>query len=127
MKHFIADTTIFIDHLRQNPTATDFLKKYSPSFSTVSKAELIEGTRNKNELKTVDKLCSGFSENKINQAVTTLAIDLMEKHYLSHGLLFLDALIAATAITENLTLVTSNAKHFSFLPNLDLKNWKDFE
>lgn len=127
MISYIVDTTVLIEHLRQNATATDFLKKYNPGFSTVSKAELIAGVKNKNMLQSIIKLCSVFPENKINEKIADSAIKLMERHYLSHHLLFLDALIAATAIEENLTLVTDNFKHFSFISNLKLQNWKEIK
>jgi hypothetical protein len=35
-----------------------------------------------------------------------------------------DAIIAATAAEKNLTLVTSNAKHFKSVKDLDLKIFK---
>lgn len=34
-----------------------------------------------------------------------------------------DVLIAGTAITDDLTLVTNNARHFSRVSGLDLDNW----
>ena len=35
----------------------------------------------------------------------------------------LDLIIAATALTRNLTLVTNNQKHFGRIPGLKLTNW----
>ncbi|MHC4873585.1 MAG: PIN domain-containing protein [Planctomycetota bacterium] len=37
----------------------------------------------------------------------------------------MDLLIASTAITHNLTLVTNNSKHFSRIANLDIENWSE--
>ena len=36
----------------------------------------------------------------------------------------MDLFIAATAIYNNLTLVTNNTKHFEHVPLLKLENWK---
>ncbi|MEM7591898.1 MAG: type II toxin-antitoxin system VapC family toxin [Cyanobacteria bacterium P01_A01_bin.83] len=36
-----------------------------------------------------------------------------------------DVLIAATAKYENLTLVTSNTKHFSRIEELELIDWRE--
>lgn len=36
----------------------------------------------------------------------------------------MDLLIAATAIYNELTLVTNNTKHFENVPNLKIENWK---
>ena len=37
----------------------------------------------------------------------------------------IDALIAATAIAGDLTLVTRNTRHFELVPQLELENWVD--
>jgi len=65
----------------------------------------------------VKSLCSSLPEKSIEVKVCQLALKLMEKYYLDHGLLFLDALIAATALCSQLVLVTGNTKHFSYIPN----------
>jgi len=36
-----------------------------------------------------------------------------------------DLLIAATALANNLILVTDNTKHFERIPQLQLENWKE--
>jgi len=35
----------------------------------------------------------------------------------------MDTLIAAHALSQSLTLVTNNTKHFSYIQNLPLENW----
>ncbi len=123
MTSFLADTTVLVEHLRGNNLAKSFLEKNNAIISSVTKAELVQGSRNKTDLKIVKTLCNSFVEAPINEKITKLAISLLEKHYLSHGLLFLDALIAATALERNLTLITGNTKHFTFIPKLLLKDW----
>lgn len=125
MTQFLADTTVLVEHLRQNPKAKSFLVENTPLISFVTRAELIQGSRNKTDLKTVKILCQSLEEIPLTEKITRQAIELMEKFYLANNLLFLDALIAATALEENLTLVTDNFKHFSFIPSLKLKNWKE--
>lgn len=127
MKNFLADTTVLVECLRGNPVAKDFLEKNRPSISIISRAELIQGCRDNSELKVIGKFCQSLEEISLTGKTSQFSLEFLEKYHLSHGLLFLDALIAATAITENLTLVTGNFKHFSFLPDLDLKDWKDFD
>ncbi|HLO83897.1 MAG TPA: type II toxin-antitoxin system VapC family toxin [Nostocaceae cyanobacterium] len=36
-----------------------------------------------------------------------------------------DVLIAATALTQNHTIVTSNVREFQRIPNLQIENWRD--
>ena len=45
---------------------------------------------------------------------------LLEKYALSHRLSVPDALIAATALSQNLALYTLNVKDFRFIPDLKL-------
>lgn len=127
MNQTLVDTTVLIEYLRQDSVARSFIKNNLPYFSTVAKAELIQGARDKKELAIIIGFLKDLEELTINERVASLAIELTEKHYLSHHLLFLDALVAATALEENLTLVTENVKHFSFIPGLKIQDWKEIE
>lgn len=120
MSKYLADTTILIDHLRGREEAKIFLEKHIPYISIVTVAELIQGSREKRELNIALKLCENFPEININKKISDKATQLLTDFYLSHGLLFLDALIAAAAIENNLILVTGNIKHFIFLKELNL-------
>jgi len=123
MENILADTTVLIDHLRGVEQAKTFLKQNTPHISHVIVAELIEGTKNKNHLRQVNQAVSDLSHIPISESISSKAISLMEKYFLSHKLELPDALIAATAMVENLTLVTGNIKHFSFIKNLKLLAW----
>ena len=127
MTKYLVDTTVLIDSLRHGQTATQFLEAELPSISCVSAAELVEGCRDNHELASAKKLYSSLEIYPLYNDVSSRALELVEKYFLSKHLEFLDALIAATAININLTLVTSNAKHFSFIPNLKLTLWQKLE
>lgn len=126
MSKYLADTTLLVEHLRGNSQARVFLKDHSPSISTVSIAELIQGSGDKNELTTALKLVLSLSEAAIDKKISNLAITLMKKFYLSKGLKFLDALIAATALENKLTLITGNLKHFNFIEGLSIVSQKEY-
>lgn len=118
--NYLVDTTVFVDHLRGNNEATQFLEEKRPTISTVTIAELIQGTKNKKELKIVLGLVKNFSEETINLKVAKKALELLTDFSTSNGLKFMDALIAATAIFNHLILVTNNIKHFRFIPELEV-------
>lgn len=120
MNKYLADTTVFIEHLRGNLHAKEFLESQKPSISTVTIAELLQGARDKQEVSSVMKLCASFSDIAIDKKVSHKSLDLLEQFHLSHGLLFLDALIAAIALENNMILVTGNMKHFKYLPTLQV-------
>ena len=50
---------------------------------------------------------------------------LAEMFYIGIRIGDMDLMIAATAIYNDLTLVTNNTKHFENMPNLKLENWKN--
>lgn len=125
MNNYLADTTVIIDHLRGDKTATIFLEESNPVISVVTTAELIQGSKDKREQTMSIKVCSSLQEITINRKISNLAIKLMEKFFLSHGLKFLDALIAATALENKLLLVTGNLKHFIFIQELKVISQKE--
>ena len=126
MSEYLADTTLLIEHLRGNNQARVFLKDNSPSISTVSIAELIQGSKNKDELKAALKLCMSLSEIAINKKISNYAVELMKKFYLSKGLKFLDAIIASTALENKLILITGNLRHFNFIEGLTVASQKEY-
>lgn len=120
MNKYLADTTVVIEHLRGNLQAKNFLEKNNPSISSVTIAELIQGSRDKQELASISKLCQSLSEAIIDKKISHKAIDLLHDLHLSKGLMFLDALIAATALENKMVIVTGNIKHFRDIPGLEL-------
>lgn len=126
MSKFLVDTTLLVEHLRGSEKARIFLQDDSPYISTVSIAELIQGSRDNKELMAAIKLCSSLSEIAIDKKISNKAIELMKKFYLSKGLRFLDALIAATALENKLSLITGNLKHFRFIEGLKTISQDEF-
>lgn len=123
---YIADTTVLVDYLRDNESARGFLERERPAISSVSRAELIHGAKDKPRLREAMVLCDSLEELSFTEVSTKDALRLLETYHLSHGLFFLDALIAATALEHNLTLVTHNVKHFSFVPGIAVRAWAEF-
>lgn len=95
-------------------------RQASLAISVVSQMELIIGCRNKAELRSLDKFLSRFQRVKLNEQTSTLAIDLLRRYRLSHGLLIADALIAATALLQDIPLVTKNERDYRFIAGLRL-------
>lgn len=48
----------------------------------------------------------------------------VEQYYLSHALQSADALISATAVASGFDVLTANAKHYRFLKDISLKEFK---
>lgn len=124
MKQYLLDTSIIVDYLRKNKKAASFLSSLEkPLISVITAGEVYQGCRNKKELKEVKETLSFFNIIPINETISQLSLELLEKHTLSFGLLIIDSLIAATAIKNNLTLITANVKHFKMIKTLKLEKW----
>lgn len=124
MGKYLVDTTVLVEHLRGDALAFNFLKANFPFVTHVTIAELIEGTRNKRDLKAVDNALADLPLLPLNEVISLKALDLMKKFFHSYHLEYLDSLIAVTALERKLTLVTANTKHFSFIKDLSLLDWK---
>ncbi len=116
----LLDTCIIIDVLRGKATAFDFVSSLenAPALSVVTIAELVAGCRNVRERRQIDRLLSHYVIHDINRDVASLAGDYVRRYGRSHGTDPIDALIAATAETSSLPLVTLNAKHFPMFAGL---------
>lgn len=120
----LIDTDILIDLAADLKQAIESIKNLEQGFalmvSAVTVMELTVGCRNKTELRNVEKLLERFEVIPLNEQVSSVAVDLIKKYRLSHGLLIADALIAATAIANNIPLESKNQRDYKFISGLDL-------
>lgn len=120
-KRYLVDSDILIDGLRKNQAAADYLDSLGEwSYSIVSAIELFSGARNKKEVEAIKKSLGLYKRIGLSSAVGESGLELVGKYSKSDGMGGLDALIAATAMQEGMTLATKNKKHFRNVDGLDL-------
>ena len=115
------DTSIFIWAFRGNKKAIQLLNETDILLmSTVVYIELIQGARNKQELRAIDTTLAMLQVTiiEIDKAISTLATDLVKNYFHSHSIELADALIGATALLHQKALVTCNVKHFAPMQDL---------
>jgi predicted nucleic acid-binding protein len=118
------DTDIFIWVQRGQAKAAGLMEQAETRYLSVQTyLELLQNAQNKKQhqqtkdfLKTFDFTVLPFTENIGHRACVYI-----EEYSLSTGLRAGDAIIAATATENNLTLVTSNVKHFKSIKDLRLR------
>ena len=116
MADYLLDTNVLILHLRSHPEITARLTTWTETstlcVSVVTRTEVLAGMRAREEGRTLDLLDSLMSL-AVDEAIADRAGRLIYQ-YGRQGvqLSFPGALIAATALQHDLTLVTTNAKHF---------------
>ena len=124
MNSILSDTDLLIDLANNDSIAKERLVKESQKFlltiSIITELELIVGCRNKQELEALEKFLRQFSIFQLNREISTKAEELMRSYYLSHGLLIADALIAATAIENQIPLLSKNQRDYRFISELNL-------
>ena len=118
----IFDTDVMIWAFRGNGKALDAIAAASTrSISAVTYMELLQGVRNKAEMRSVKRFLStlGFATLPVTAEITTRAIAIMEETALKSDLGVCDALIFATALESGDRLLSGNVKHFKEVPLLD--------
>jgi predicted nucleic acid-binding protein len=112
---YLVDSDILVDFTRGNARAADYLDSLGAArfVSAITALELIGGARSQREVNDLDFMISAYEQIAPNGDITRRAYFMIKTYARSHGLHTLDALIAATAIEEDLTLVSKNRKALS--------------
>jgi len=124
MTEYLLDTNILIRALRSQPNTLDFLDrlnkdKESAYISVATRTEVFAGMHPREERRTI-ALLDTWENIPVDEAIADQAGRLIYQ-YARQGVQFSfpDALIAATALLNNLTLATTNVKHFP-IPELQV-------
>jgi predicted nucleic acid-binding protein len=119
----LIDTDVLIWYLRGNEKAYDLIHSLNGfCISSVTYMELIQGMRDKKELKIFQKVLKSWNVKVIyvSEEISSKALFYMEEYFLSHSMQLADSLIASTATSFGLKLITANDKHYKILKELDL-------
>jgi predicted nucleic acid-binding protein len=123
----IFDTDIFIWVQRGNEKATKIMEKSEERHLSVQTyMELLQGAKDKNQHKYIKDFLTAFDflVLPLTENIGHRASIYIEEYKLVSGLRSGDAIIAATAVENNLPLVSSNVKHFKMIKELKLKSFK---
>jgi toxin FitB len=120
---YLIDSDIMVDFTRGAADAVDYLESLGRAcrISAITALELIAGARSQREVADLDILISIYEQIPPTENVSRHAYYLMKTYAKSAGLRTMDALIAATALEEGLTLATKNRKHFEMIRELKLE------
>ncbi len=120
----LIDTDVLIDYSRGIEKTKGILKNlesdYLLAISVITQFELMVGCNNKADFKSLQLFLSNFQIVQLSKSISEVAVDLFKKFRLSHGILIPDTLIASTALSLNIPLLTKNRKDFRFIKTLDL-------
>ena len=129
---YLIDTDIIIFALRGNKTVLakfEENKNIPISISLITYAELVFGAKRSQNERTnmlkVNRIREIYPVEELNIGIMEIFADIKMKMYAQAiRIEDMDLFIAATAIYNDLTLVTNNTKHFKNIPLLKLENWE---
>jgi len=117
----VFDTDVLIGAVRRHPLALELIEgDASRAVSVATCMEFLVGARNKQELTVLRGFLGRFERLPLTEEIGNRAQVYIEQHTLKIALSPMDALVAATACENNLSLCTANVKHYRAMSNLEL-------
>ncbi len=118
----LLDSNILIDHLHDRSAAVQLVKdlvfsKETLAGSVICRAEVLNGMR-PNERKRTLEFLSQFEWLPVTSEITDISSAYFRQFHNSHGVVLFDSLIAGTAKSHSLDLLTANKRHY---PMEDIK------
>jgi predicted nucleic acid-binding protein len=117
----LIETTILVDVFRDKPEAITWVNRLPLQgrwVSVITSFELLAGCRNRKEQRTVTKEMRNYRMLLLTEDISRTALSWFTRFHLSHGIGFLNSLIGATALHQDLTVATLNIRHFVPLPGI---------
>ncbi len=123
----IFDTDVLIWILRGNFKAADLVDAEADrSVSLVTYMELVQGARNRQELRQIKRFLvnAGFRVIPLSDSIGHRASIYIEEYGLGSSLGVADALIAATAVENAERFCTGNKRHYRSIKELEIKEFR---
>ena len=130
MNGYLLDTDIVVFFLRNKKSIAEHLALFSPNdifVSEVTVAELEYGNRCSGRYEEnkwmVDRFLSSVNIVPFSDAIHLYAEERYRLRMLGQSIEDFDLLIGCTAVSNNLVMVTNNAKHYSRIKDIRIENW----
>jgi predicted nucleic acid-binding protein len=123
----IFDSDILIWVARRHPKAVRLVEEAETRrLSIITVMELLRGARDRKQLRNAKSFLREFNFEvlPLTENIGHRAAVYVEEYCLQVDLSVADALIAATAVENDLPLASGNVKHFSVIEGLDLRPFR---
>ena len=123
----LVDTDVLVWFLRGRRSAREAMARCrSVELSAVTYMELVQGVRDKNELRMLRRTIrlNGWRILPLTEDIGHRAAMYVEGYALSDGLRVADALIAASAVQSGSALMTANTRHYKCIPDIVLERYR---
>ncbi len=122
-KIVLCDTDVMIEFFKGNDEVITNFKLIGQEFiriSIITAAELIFGAINKKDLQNINNCIDKIKQMDIVGDINARFLKLMNTCALSHKLIIPDAIIASTALENEIELYTYNIKDFKYIEGIKL-------
>ena len=120
MDEHLLDTNILSKIFYGDSAVKNFVDDLFVGVETIVYIECIQGSISNSDKRRIKRSLQKIKFYPLTNDIAQKAIELIDVYSNSNGLLLADAIIAATALQYDLTLITYNAKHFQFIKGLKL-------
>lgn len=118
MSQCLLDTNVLSKIFGESSPVRQFVENLDALIDATVYIECLRGSKSNREKQLIKKYLDNFPLLLITSDISRSAIELIDRYSNSHGLLLPDALIAATALENDLTVVTYNIDDFKFINGL---------
>jgi len=118
VSRFLPDTNVFSKIFGNNLSVKQFVESLDAVIDATIYIECIQGSKSNHEKRFIKKYLDNFPLLLITPEISGRAIELINDYSNSYGLMLPDALIASTALENDLTVVTYNVDDFKFIDGL---------
>ena len=114
----LIDTNVFFRIFKSDIILQNYIESLNIGVCITVYIECIQGSKSNQEKQKIMNYLDNFPLLPITSKNSLKAIELIDSYSNSHGLLLADALIASSAIENDLTLISYNEGDFSFIQDL---------
>lgn len=118
MADFLIDTNVLSKIFYGDVDVKNYVESLDAAIDTIVFIECIQGSISNTDKNRIKKALKKLEYFELTGKIGELAIELVDVYSNSHGLFLADAIIAATVLENNLTLVTYNIGDFQFINGL---------
>jgi len=118
VNRFLPDTNVLSKIFGNNLSVKNFVESLDAVIDATIFIECIQGSKSNHEKRFIKKYLDNFPLLLITPEISQRAIELIDAYSNSYGLMLPDAMIAATALENDLTVLTYNIDDFKFIQDL---------
>lgn len=118
MAEYLIDTNVLSKIFYGDIDVKNYVESLDVGIETIVFIECIQGSISNTDKKRIKKTLKNIEFFELTSDIGALAIELIDLYSNSKGLFLADAIIAATALENNLTLITYNFGDFKFIKDL---------